>query len=76
MTLLYDMKTITTREFIRNFSKGKSEHYQVKDRGRVVGTWTPTDDEPPRVDFMARLKRNFKKPLPFTGAELLKEGKR
>jgi hypothetical protein len=71
------MKTIVVREFTRAFATHRNEVCQVEDRGRIVGTWTPAGEgKPPKVDFMARLKKNFKKPLPFTGAELLKEHKR
>ena len=68
-----DMKTISIREFTREFASHRNEHLQVKDRGRVFGTWTPVDERPPKVDFSARLKKHFKKKLPFTGAQLLKE---
>jgi hypothetical protein len=67
------MKTIVIREFTREFKKHRNEVCQVEDRGKVLGTWTPAEEHPPRVDFAARLKKHFKKPLPFTGAQLLKE---
>ena len=65
------MKTLVIREFTREFKKHRREVCLVEDRGKVLGTWTPADERPPKVDFMARLKKHFKKPLPFTGAELL-----
>jgi hypothetical protein len=67
------MKTIVIREFTRDFAAHRNEPCQVKDRGRVVGTWIPVSEQPPEVDFAARRKKIFKRPLPFTGAQLLKE---
>jgi hypothetical protein len=70
------MKTVLVRDFTRRFSSLRHETLQVRQRGKVVGTWMPTSDEPPPVDFMKRLREDFKCKLPFTGAELLKEGKK
>jgi len=73
------MKTLTTYEFLRHFPRHSKAQVAVKKRGKVVGTWIPSDTalEPfNAAEHMARLKRDFKKPLPFTGAELLKAGKK
>jgi len=74
------MKTLTTYEFLRHFPSHSKSPCAVKKRGKVVGTWTPNDaDALPPFDgeaHMARLKQEFKKPLPFTGVELLKAGKK
>lgn len=70
------MKTIVTRQFIREFRKHRNEVCQVEQDGKLLGTWTPATEEPPYVDFAARRKKLFKKPLPFTGAELLKQERR
>lgn len=71
-----DMKTIVVRDFTRDFTKHRTEPCQVTDRGNVVGTWTPVVANPPKVDFAARRRKLFKKALPFTGVQLLKEHKR
>jgi hypothetical protein len=66
-------KTLIIREFTRDFSKHRGETGMVKNRGgKLVGVWTPAAGSPPKVDFAARLKKHFKKPLPVTGAQLLK----
>jgi hypothetical protein len=70
------MKTIVIRQFTREFRKHRNEVCQVEQDGKVLGTWTPAEETPPYVDFAARLKKHFKKPLPFTGAELLKQERR
>ena len=70
------MKTLLTRDFTRNFSAHRAELCVVKDRGRVIGTWTPAREEPEKIDFAERTRADFKKKLPFTFAELLKEGKK
>ena len=71
-----DIKMLVTRQFIREFRKHRNEVCQVEQDGKVLGTWTPAAEEPPYVDFAARRKKFFKKPLPFTGAELLKQERR
>lgn len=72
------MKTLTTYEFLRHFPIHSKAQVAVKKRGKVVGTWTPSSApklEP--VDICARQKAiGFKEPLPFSGAELLKAGKK
>ena len=73
---LSDMKTIVIRQFTREFRKHRNEVCQVEQNGKVLGTWTPAEETPPYVDFAARRKKLFKKPLPFTGAELLKQERR
>jgi hypothetical protein len=70
------MKTVLIRDFTRRFSSLRHEALQVRQRGKVVGTWTPRSEEPAPVDFMKRLREDFKAKLPFNGAELLKKGKK
>lgn len=70
------MKTVQVSDFIRRFSSLRRDSWRVVRRGRIVGTWMPTMDKLPPVDFMKRLRKDFKTKLPFTGAELLKQGKR
>ena len=70
------MKTVSIREFNRHFRRLRKERCHVKDRGEIVGTWTPIPKQSKPLDVMARLRKTFSKPLPFTGAELLKETRR
>ena len=73
----YLMKTLTTYEFLRHFPSHSKELCAVKKRGKVVGTWTPTPNKIEPVDILGRQKEDgFSRPLPFTGAELLKAGKK
>jgi hypothetical protein len=71
-----NMKTMTTRHFTRDFSKVRHESCAVTDLGKVVGTWIPAFEHPDAVDFAARVREDFEAPLPFTGTELLKSGKK
>ena len=68
--------TVTTRRFTKEFSTLRNRSVAVTDRGEIVGTWTPTPKKPKTVDFVARAKADTKGKLEFTGAELLKEGKK
>jgi hypothetical protein len=70
------MKTLPTRRFTRDFTKFRHEPCAVTDSGKVIGTWTPVKDRPEPVDFARRVRDDFEEPLPFTGAELLKAGKK
>jgi hypothetical protein len=70
------MRALSTRKFTRDFSKVRSEPLTVTDRGEVVGVWTPAPKQLKPVDFLKRLKGYCKAPLPFTGADLLREGKK
>lgn len=70
------MKTVLVRDFLRQFATRRNEPLEVRQRGRVLGIWTPTPETPEPVDVVARAKRSSSKKLPFTGAELLKAGKR
>jgi len=70
------MKAVLVRDFLRQFAKRRNEPLQVQQRGRVLGTWTPSQAPPEPVDVLARAKRSCNKKLPFTGAELLKAGKK
>lgn len=70
------MKTLTSRRFTRQFPKVSHEPLTITSRGRVVGTWTPSEKAPPPLDMMKRLKSYCSAPLPFTGAELIREGRR
>jgi hypothetical protein len=69
------MKIVAIRNFTRRFSSLRHQALQVWEHGRVVGTWMPNSNTRPLVDFKKRLRADFKRKLPFTGAELLKEGK-
>ena len=70
------MKTVQAGEFTRRFRVHRREAAIVKDRTKVLGTWTPAPDAVAHLDVMARLKEDFSSPLPFTGAELIKAGKK
>jgi hypothetical protein len=70
------MRALTTRRFTRDFSKVRHEALTVTDRGKPIGTWQPAARKPKRVDFAQRARQDFKTKLPFTFAELLKEGKK
>jgi hypothetical protein len=70
------MKTVLVRDFLRQFAARRNETLQVQQRGRVLGVWTPSETAPEPVDVLARAKRSCNKKLPFTGAELLKLGKK
>ncbi len=70
------MKTIVVNEFTRHFKRHKHEPALVKSRGEVIGQWVPVPSKPKPIDFLARAKSTFKEKLPFTFAELLKEGKK
>jgi hypothetical protein len=70
------MKTINTRRFTREFPKIHGEPCLVTDRGQVIGSWTPVAEKPEPMDFASRVRRDFSRQLPFTGAELLKRGKK
>ena len=70
------MKTISVRDFNRHFSRHKQETCQVKDRDKVVGTWYPVPEAPKPADILARVKKEFSRKLPFTGAQILKAGKK
>ncbi len=71
-----DMRTLSTRRFTREFWKLRGEELAVTDRGRVVGTWTPASEKPQPIDYLKRVKSYCSAPLPFTGAELLRRGKK
>jgi hypothetical protein len=73
---LTDMKTLSTRHFTREFSKVRHEPWVVTESGKVIGTWTPMREQPEAIDFAARVRLDFSKPLPFTGTQLLKAGKK
>ena len=45
-------------------------------KGRLIDTWQPISQKLDRVNFAERVKEYCSAPLPFTFAELLKEGKR
>ena len=70
------MKTVLVRDFTKRFATLSHQLLQVRKRGKVVGTWLPAPKSPEPVDVMKRLKKNFARPLPCTGAELLKAGKK
>ena len=70
------MKTINTRKFTREFPKLQREPCLVTDRGHVIGSWIPVAAKPAPMDFAKRVRQDFSRPLPFTGADLLKQGKK
>ena len=70
------MRALNVREFTRDFSKVSGQPITVTRRGRPVGTWTPVPQKPEPVNFAKRVREDFKRKLPFTFAELLKEGKK
>ena len=70
------VKTLTTHAFTRDFGKHKKGPCLVTSKGRVIGAWQPVTDQPTPVNFAERVKEYCAKPLPFTFAALLKEGKR
>ena len=74
--IMADMRTLTIRRFTRDFSMVRSEPLTVTERGRPIGTWTPRPRKPEPVNFAKRARQDFKTKLPFTFAELLKEGKK
>jgi len=70
------MRALSTRRFTRNFAKVNGEPLTVTQRGKVVGVWMTAPKHPEPLDYLKRLKTYCKAPLPFTGAKLLKEGKK
>jgi hypothetical protein len=69
--------TVSTRRFTKEFSSLRNKALRVTDRGEVVGEWKPVEKRQAPVNFLARQKAcGFTKPLPFTGTELLKAGKK
>jgi len=70
------MRTVLVRDFLRQFARRGNEPLQVQQRGKVLGTWIPSDSSPEPVDVLARVKRTCSRKLPFTGAEVLKAGKK
>ena len=70
------MKTLTTHAFTRDFGRNKKESCLVTSKGRLIDTWQPISQKLDRVNFAERVKEYCSAPLPFTFAELLKEGKR
>ena len=70
------MKTVFVRDFTKRFATLSHQPLQVRKPGKVVGTWLPATRTPEPVDVLKRLKQTFERPLPFTGAELLKAGKK
>jgi hypothetical protein len=76
--IMSDMRcaTVSTRRFTKEFSTFCNWTVQVTYRGIVVGQWTPAPKTPEPVDFFARATLDTKGKLEFTGAELLREGKK
>jgi hypothetical protein len=70
------MKTVLVREFTTRFPRYRNEECLVKSRRKVLGTWKPAPKRLEPVNFEERVKQDFKHKLPFTFAELLKEGKK
>lgn len=72
----YQMKTVSVRDFTSQFATLSHQPLQVHKRRKLVGTWIPAPQAPPSLDVMKRLKQTCERPLPFTGAELIKEGRK
>ena len=70
------MTTVSTRQFTKEFATWRSRSVQVTDRGHIVGQWTPASKQAERVDFLARATADTLGKLEFTGAQLLREGKK
>ena len=70
------MKTLVVNEFTRHFRRHKHEPALVKSRGQVIGQWTPVATKPEPIDFAKRARADCKEKLPFTGADLIKEGRK
>jgi antitoxin (DNA-binding transcriptional repressor) of toxin-antitoxin stability system len=75
---MYHMKTVSIRDLRYHFPKVErllqhGETVQITKRKRVVGTLSPPEPpaKPPMPDFMARMKKIWKKPHRVTGAELI-----
>jgi hypothetical protein len=73
---IHGMRALSKRRFIRDFSKVKNEPLTVTDRGHVIGTWIPMSGKPKPINYYKRLKDYCSEPLPFTFAQLLREGKK
>ena len=69
------VKTLTTHTFTRDFGKHKKEPCLVTSKGRLIGAWQPILEKPGPVNFAERVKEYCSKPLPFTFANLVKEGR-
>ncbi len=70
------MKTLIVNEFTRHFRRHKHEPALVKSRGQVIGQWVPVPRKPEPVDFAKRAKADCVEKLPFTGADLIREGRK
>ena len=68
--------TINTRRFTKDFSSVRGKTLDVYDRGRWLGTWTPAPAKAQPVDFAERAKKDSRKMMPISFADLLKEGKK
>jgi hypothetical protein len=74
--ILATVKTLTTREFIRQFGRRHHEPSLVTSKGRLIGAWQPVNKKLDQVNFAERVKEYCSAPLPFTFAKLVKEGRR
>lgn len=70
------MKTVTVRDFTTHFKNLHHSPLKVRRRGKTLGTWIPEPKLPPPLDVMKRLKQTCERPLPFTGADIIKEGRK
>ncbi len=70
------MKTVSVRDFTSQFASLSQQPLRVQKRRKLLGTWTPAPKAPPPLDVMKRLKQSCERPLPFTGAEVVKEGRK
>jgi len=76
ITQLFLMKIVSVRDFTSRFATLSHSQLKVRRRGKILGTWIPDSKAPEPLDVMKRLREEFQEPLPFTFADLLKEGKR
>jgi hypothetical protein len=71
------MQAVNIRTFTRGFPKLRYEPVTVTDRyGRAVGTWTPSPKQPKPVNFEKRVREYCAGKLPFTGADLVRDGRK
>jgi hypothetical protein len=76
LTEIVGVRTLTLHDFTREFTKYHHDACLVTSRGRVIGSWEPLPDSPKPIKVLERVKKYCKAPLPFTGAQVLKETKK
>ena len=63
MTYNFDMKKVTTREFVRKFGSLKGETFIVMDRKKPIGTYTPYDEKAKRMTNSEERMTNVTTPV-------------